>query len=365
MLHAQLQISLKNVAHNYRYFRSKLNDTTKLLILIKANSYGHGAVPFAQLMEDEGADYFGVATPSEGVQLRQGGISLPILVLTTGLENYSLIMKNSLEPGIPNIIALEKLVEVMREEGIKSYPVHIKLDTGMHRLGFMEHELAELKEFLQSHPQIIVKSIYSHLAASDEPEHDEFTLGQIDAYERMSNDLISILPNKPIRHILNSAGIERFTQYQMDMCRLGVGIYGISPVEGTGLKPSAYFRCPILQLKQLVKSDGTVGYGRRGKLYKTPHTIATIPVGYADGIHRRLGKGKAKFEVNGKMVATIGNVCMDMCMLDVTGVDVKVGDVVTIFGDKPHANDLAKLMETIPYEIFTAIPARVEKVIID
>ena len=209
MLHAQLQISLKNVAHNYRYFRSKLNDTTKLLILIKANSYGHGAVPFAQLMEDEGADYFGVATPSEGVQLRQGGISLPILVLTTGLENYSLIMKNSLEPGIPNIIALEKLVEVMREEGIKSYPVHIKLDTGMHRLGFMEHELAELKEFLQSHPQIIVKSIYSHLAASDEPEHDEFTLGQIDAYERMSNDLISILPNKPIRHILNSAGIER------------------------------------------------------------------------------------------------------------------------------------------------------------
>lgn len=363
--HAQLEINIPNLTHNYNFFRSKLKKTTKLLILVKANSYGHGSVPFAKAMEKAGADYFAVATVKEGIELKQAGIKLPILVLTTGLEYYPQIIEYGLEPGVPNIDALSKFAEVVREKGLDSYPAHITLDTGMHRLGFQEKELPMLKDFLKAHPEVKVKSFYSHLAASDEPQHDEFTLGQIALFEKMTTDVMSILPYKPMRHILNSAGIERFTQYQYDMVRLGIGIYGISFVDDKALKPSAFFRCPILQIKVLGPNDGTVGYGRHGKLGPGVKTIATLPVGYADGINRHLGRGNASFEVNGKMAPTIGNICMDMCMIDITGIDAKVEDVVTIFGDRPSASDHAKVLGTIPYEVFTSVPARVERVVKD
>lgn len=363
--HAQLELSMSGMLHNYRYFRSKLKPETKLLILVKANSYGHGSVEFAKQMEAAGADYFGVATPWEGIELKQNGIEKPILVLTTGTESYPEIIRYGLEPGMPTVEALTLFVQELRKEGIKEYPVHIKLDTGMHRLGFMEKELPALKEFLAKTPEIKVKSIYSHLAAADEPQHDEFTRGQIALYKKMSGDLIESLGYKPIRHILNSAGIERFTENQMDMVRLGVGIYGIGSVPGQDLKPAAFYRCPIVQIKELVPEDGTVGYGRHGKIDK-PKRTATICVGYADGINRHLGRGNASFEVRGQMAPTIGNICMDMCMLDITGIEgVEVGDTVTIFGEKPHANDLAAILDTIPYEIFTSVPRRVKKVLVD
>ena len=361
---AQMEISTRSALHNYKYFRSKLNKSTKLLILIKANSYGHGAVDFAKLMEKAGADYFAVAHPVEGVELRKGGIKNPIIVLTTGTDYYKEIIENKLEPGIPNMYSLKKFDQVVKKMGVKSYPVHIKLDTGMHRLGFMEKELPELLEFLKFHKEIHVQSIYSHLAASDEKKWDKFTLSQIALYDKMAPQIDKAVGYHPIHHILNSAGIERFTQYQKDMVRLGIGIYGVSAVDQSLVRPVASLKCRILQIKELSPADGTVGYGRHGKIEK-PSKIATLPLGYADGINRHMGRGAAKFCVNGKLVPTIGNICMDMCMIDVTGVkDVKVGDIVTVFGDKPTAIDQAKVLGTIPYEIYTSIAKRVKRVVV-
>lgn len=362
---AELEIHYPNCLHNFNYFRSKLKPETKLLILIKANSYGHGAVEFARIMEQAGADYFGVAHPIEGIELRKGGIHTPVLVLTTGTDYYREIVEYSLEPGMPNLSSLLCFSKVLEEMGVEKYPVHIKLDTGMHRLGFMESELPALLDFLKKNGRIEVKSIYSHLAASDEPQHDEFTLGQIELYQKMASLIDETLGYKPIHHILNSAGIERFTQYQFDMVRLGIGIYGISAVDADALKPAASLKCKILQVKELTPSDGTVGYGRHGKLHQDGITrTATLPLGYADGIDRHLGRGNARFCVNGQLVPTIGNICMDMCMIDVTGVDAKVGDTVTIFGEKPLARELAKILDTIPYEIFTSVAHRVKRCVV-
>lgn len=359
---ATLELNNANMLHNYKYFRSKLKDTTKLLILIKANSYGHGAVEFASQMEKAGADYFGIAHPVEGVELRVGGIKKPILVLTAGTDSFEDIVNHYLEPSIPTMDAMRKFDAYLASRNIDHYPVHIKLDTGMHRLGFMKDELPELLEYLKDKPRVKVQSIFSHLAASDDPQHDEFTRGQYEMYKKHSSMIDAVLDYKPIHHILNSAGIERFSEYQMDMARLGVGIYGISAVDQANVKPAASLTCKILQIKELTPDDGTVGYGRHGKL-DTPKKIATLPLGYADGLNRHYSRGNAKFCVNGQLVPTIGNICMDMCMIDITGVDAKVGDKVTIFGDNPTANDMAKILDTIPYEIFTSVARRVKRVV--
>lgn len=367
--HAQLEIHIPNVLHNYRYFRSKLKPETKLLVLIKANAYGHGAVPFAKAMEEAGADYIAVATVKEGIDLRQGGIKLPILILTAGTEHYPEVIEYNLEPGMPNITSLQRFYEVLKSEGISKYPVHIKIDTGMHRLGFMESEIPALKEFLLAHPEVKAKSLYTHMAAADDPEHDEFTLGQLSLFDRLSSDVLAALPYKPMRHALNSPSIDRFAenypQYQYDMARLGIGIYGISYVDQNNVKPAAYLRCPIVQIKTLGPDDGTVGYGRHGKLGPDGKTIATIPLGYADGLNRRMSRGAVSFEVNGHLCPTIGNICMDMCMIDITGVDAKVGDTVTVFGDRPTITDLADLIGTISHEITSTIAARVKRVVVE
>lgn len=358
---AQFEINSQNLSHNFSYFKSKLNKTTKLLILIKANSYGHGAVEFAKCMEKAGADYFGVAHPIEGVELRKNGIDhIPILVLTAGYDYFEDIVNNNLEPSIPSINMLDAFNNYLKERKIKNYPIHIKLDTGMHRLGFMESEIPQLIEKLNIEHNFKIKSIFSHLAASDEPDHDSFTLGQIELFQKLYSEITSNLNYNPIKHILNSAGIERFTQYQFDMVRLGIGIYGISAVDSKLLKPAASFTCKILQIKELSPKDGTVGYGRRGEINSNIKT-ATIPLGYADGINRKLGRGNAKFMLNGVLVPTIGNICMDMCMLNITGVDAKVGDEVTIFGECPTASDIAQILETIPYEVFTSVSRRVKR----
>lgn len=361
---SRLELNLPGCLDNYRYFRSCLEPETKLLVLVKANAYGHGSVEFASMMQNAGADYLAVALPVEGVELRKAGISLPILVLTAGTDFFPEIIDYALEPGIPNLFTLKALVEELKSRGISDFPVHIKLDTGMHRLGFMRSELEELIEFLGSCPQIRVKSVYSHLAAAEDPQQDEFTLGQINMFRQECGMLSESLGYTPIRHILNSAGIQRFPQFQMDMVRLGVGIYGISAIPDVQLHPVASLKVKILQIKDLKDGDGTIGYGRHGHIAPEGTRIATLPAGYADGINRHLGRGNASFLLNGHRVKTIGNICMDMCMIDITGVDAKVGDTVTIFGEEPTVSELADILGTIPYEIFTSIPRRIERFII-
>lgn len=361
---SRLEIDLEACKGNYRYYRSLLKKTTKLLVLMKANAYGHGAVEFARVMENEGVDYLAVAYPIEGIELRNAGIHLPILVLSGGTDYFNEMIDFRLEPAIPNMYTLKAFLEVLRKRGEASYPIHIKLDTGMHRLGFMSSEIDELTSFLPSCPEVRVKSIYSHLATADDPSLDEYTLAQIDMFKRNAPRISDALGYKPMYHILNSAGIERFSEYQFDMVRLGIGIYGLSPFSKDKLQPAASFKCKILQIKTLKKGDGAIGYSRNGKIAKEGTVIATIPVGYADGIDRRLGNGNYSFMLNGHLVPTIGNICMDMCMLDITGIDAQVGDTVTIFGKNPSAAHMAEVLGTIPYEIFTSVPRRIERIVL-
>ena len=361
---SRLEINLNGCLDNYKYFRSKLKDSTKLLVLVKANAYGHGAVEFATLMEDAGADYLAVAYPVEGIELRQAGIKSPIIVLTAGTGSFEQIVNYGLEPGIPNLCSLMELCSVLKKRGMRDFPVHIKLDTGMHRLGFMSEELEALEAFLKDCPYVKVKSIYSHLASADDPVNDDFTLSQIELFQKNADLLSESLGYRPMYHILNSAGIERFPDYQFDMVRLGIGIYGVSAIPGTSLAPVASFKCKVLQVKTLAPGDGTIGYGRHGKIAPEGTVIATIPVGYADGVDRHLSCGKGHFSVNGHLVPTIGNICMDMSMLDVTGLEVKVGDDVTIFGENPTISELADILGTIPYEILTSVPRRIERIIV-
>ena len=361
---SRLELRLGACRDNYRYFRSLLEPSTRLLVLVKANAYGHGAVEFAAMMQKEGADYLAVAYPVEGIELRKSGISLPILVLTAGTDYFNEMIDYRLEPGIPNLHALKAFCEVLDSRGITGYPVHVKLDTGMHRLGFMTDEIQALTDFVKQCRSVRVKSLYSHLAAAEDPASDDFTLGQIRMFEDNASRIIGEIGYRPMLHILNSAGIERFPQFQHDMVRLGIGIYGISALPGVKLSPVASLKCKILQIKHLRPEDGTIGYGRHGMIAPEGTTIATIPVGYADGIDRHLGCGRASFSLNGHRVPTIGNICMDMCMLDITGVDAKVGDTVTVFGEDPTASELAGILGTIPYEIMTSIPRRIDREII-
>ena len=361
---SRLEISLSACLENYKYFRSKLNDSTKLLVLVKANAYGHGAVEFASLMEDAGVDYLAVAYPVEGIELRQGGIKSPVMVLTTGSDSFEEMINYGLEPGIPNLCTLKALCKVLEKREVRQFPIHIKLDTGMHRLGFMSDEISELLDFLSTSDRVKVKSVYSHLASSDDPENDAFTISQVELFRTNADKLSECLGYKPMYHILNSAGIERFPQYQFDMVRLGIGIYGVSALPDVKLAPAASFKCKVLQIKSLNQSDGTIGYGRHGKISPEGTVIATIPVGYADGVDRHLSRGNASFLLNGSRVPTIGNICMDMSMLDITGVEAKVGDTVTIFGENPSICELAAILGTIPYEILTSVPRRIKRIIV-
>lgn len=361
---SRLELSLSGLRNNFRYFRSRLKPSTRLLVLVKANAYGHGAVEFASMLQAEGADYLAVALPVEGMELRRNGISLPILVLTAGTDFFPEILEYRLEPGIPNMYTLRALCDFLASRGVEGYPVHIKLDTGMHRLGFMSSELDELTSFLHSHREVKVMSLYSHLAAAEDPAEDAFTLAQIGLFRQNAARVGEALDYRPMWHILNSAGIERFPDFQFDMVRLGIGIYGISALPGVRLDAVASLKVKVLQVKHLKPEDGTIGYGRKGHVAPGGSVIATIPVGYADGIDRHLGCGAASFSIDGHRAPTIGNICMDMCMLDVTGLDVKSGDTVTVFGEDPTVSELASILGTIPYEILTSVPRRIERIIV-
>lgn len=362
MKHTELRISKSKLHYNFNYFKSKLLPNTKLLIMVKANGYGLGDVEIAQLVKEFGADYLGVAYISEGIKLRKAGIDLPIIIFTPGVDSFEQLIEYNLEPSIINQESFESMALTVKNAGINEYPVHLKLDTGMQRVGFDSTALKQLKKLIKGNNNLQIKSLFSHLAAADEPKHDSFTREQIELFCKMSYEITSLLSYVPMRHILNSPGIERYAYAQMDMARLGIGLYGTSCLENTGLKTVASYVSPVIYIKEV--TGGSIGYGRHGIVDDKVKKIATVPLGYADGVDRYLGRGRIKFYVNGSAVPTIGNICMDTFMLDITGVDVKIGDEVTIFGETPDPAILAKLLDTITYEIFTSVSTRVEKVVV-
>jgi len=362
--HARLLIHVDHIAHNLNYFRSFIKPTTQLMALVKANGYGHGAVGLSQQLERlRLADSLGVAFPCEGVELRRAGIHLPITILTPGLGAFPLLIDHDLHPEIHTFDALLAYTQAAKEKGCSRQPFHLAIDSGMHRVGFEPAHIPELIKHLKGNPYIAPLSIFSHLAAADEAQHDAFTQGQIDLFDQMSEQLCNALPYPIKRHILNSAGTERFAHAQYDMVRIGIGMYGTSAVDSSLLRHPSSLQCPIIQIKDVPFGD-TVGYGRHGITPNGAKRTATLPIGYADGIDRRLSKGVGRFMVNGVLVPTIGNICMDMCMIDLGDINARVGDTVTLFGGAPAltAIEWAKTLGTISYEIYTSIAQRVERV---
>jgi alanine racemase len=333
-----------------------------MVAMVKAFSYGSGFYEIASILQYHRVDYLAVAFADEGVELREAGITMPIIVLNAEPGSFDLMINYNLEPEIYSHTALRRFSESAIKAGVTDYPIHVKLDTGMHRLGFIEMDLPLLIAHLKSDERLKVSSIFSHLAASDELVHDDFTKGQIDLFARLSSRITDELGYAINRHILNSAGIERFPEAEFDMVRLGIGLYGISAVDTSKLEVVSTLRSTIVQIKDIPANE-SVGYGRKGWVNE-PKRTATIPIGYADGLNRKLSNGVGKILVKGQLAPIIGNICMDTCMIDVTGIDVKEGDEVTIFGQNPTITDIASWIGTIPYEILTSISRRVKRIYI-
>ena len=352
-----LETDLNAMVHNLNYFRSLLKEGVKTMVMVKALSYGSGNIEIANLLQYHQVDYLAVAFIDEGVELRQAGIHLPIMVLNPDPSGFGPMLDYQLEPEIYNRRGLEELDALLHHRGIHDSPVHLKLDTGMHRLGFDEGELEQLIPWLSKRRMRIV-SVFSHLAASGDPSHDAFTRDQIRRFESMSKRLSAMNRTTFTRHILNSSGIERFPDAQFDMVRLGIGLHGIGA--HASLRAVSSFLTTVSQLRS-VPAGESVGYQRAG-ITSRQSTIATIPVGYADGFHRSLGNGRGTVYVNGQKAPTIGDICMDMAMIDVTGLDVKEGDVVELFGKQQTVSEMARQAGTIPYEILTSVPQRVKRV---
>jgi len=355
-----MEIDLDALVHNLNHFRTLLKAQTRLMVMVKAFSYGSGSYEIANLLQYQRVDYLGVAFADEGVTLREAGISLPIIVMNPEEDSFSMMIDYELEPEIYSQQVLEQFEKMVSASGNEDYPVHVKLDTGMNRLGFKELEVPGLINRLLKTSHLKVHSVFSHLAASDEPEQDGFTREQIDLFDRLSSQITKSLGYPVIRHILNSAGIERFPGAQFDMVRLGIGLYGISAVDQPKLQNISTFKSTVTQVKQ-VKAGGTIGYGRTARA-KEDMTIAVIPVGYADGFNRALSNGVGRLFIKGFYVPVAGNICMDMCMADITGCDIHEGDEVIVFGNPIPVSELADKLATIPYEIFTGISERVKRV---
>lgn len=358
-----LSINLSSLTHNLNVFRSKLKPGVKVMAMVKAFSYGSGSYEIAHLLQYSGVDYLSVAYTDEGIILRRAGITMPIMVMSPDASSFDRMIAWKLEPEIYNVRSLELFTSIAQTLQVKNYPVHIKLDTGMHRLGFMPHELEALMEHCDNNAHIQVASIFSHLAASEDPTLDAFTAHQHEQFEQMSHALLTRLPNKPLRHICNSAAIARHPELHYDMVRLGLGLYGIdgSKLLQKELKQISTLKTTIAQIKTIPAGE-TVGYGRKGHIDKETR-IATISIGYADGYPRALGNGKAHVLVHGKPAKLVGIVCMDMCMIDVSDIpEAKEGDEVVVFGPQLPLTQLAQWADTIPYEMMTGISQRVKRV---
>lgn len=359
-----LEINLQNLIENIKTYRSLLKPSTKMMCMVKANSYGVGSFEVANVLENYGVDYLGVAIADEGKELRKAGISLPIIVMNPEQSSYSTVIDYQLEPEIYSFRVLDLFVKKLKEKQIsKPYPIHIKLETGMNRLGFHEQDLEQLISTLKQTPQVYVQSIFTHLATADMEEEQDYVNFQFERFNHGYQTLAEGLNIQPIKHCLNSPGIVAYNNHQYDMVRLGIGMYGYSEYSDfmeKRLKPVVQFKTVISQISEL-KVGETVSYGRRFKAER-PSRIATLPVGYADGIRRSLGYGKGKVGINGKLAPITGTICMDMMMIDVTDIDCKEGDEVIIFGSYPTLADYTKDLETIPYEVLTSIAQRVNRV---
>lgn len=328
--------------------------------MVKAFSYGSGSFEIANILQHQRVDYLGVAFADEGIELRKAGINLPIIVMNPDINNFSTIIHNNLEPELFDYNILKQFVETLKKYGLKKYPVHIKLDTGMHRSGFCESEIDELIHLIANNKVLYIKSVFSHLAASDEPQHDEYTKLQIKKFKLQYRKIQKVVNYSFLKHISNSAAIERFPDAQFNMVRLGIGLYGISTKYQNQVKNISTFKTKIAQIKYLNKGE-TVGYSRKGILNRNTK-IAIVPVGYADGLNRALSNGKGIMFINNKKASIIGNICMDMCMLDITDIECNTNDEVIIFGDNYPVSQLAQKLNTIPYEILTSISERVKRV---
>ncbi|MCH5232996.1 MAG: bifunctional UDP-N-acetylmuramoyl-tripeptide:D-alanyl-D-alanine ligase/alanine racemase [Muribaculaceae bacterium] len=358
-----LEVNLDALISNYNYFRSKIPRSTGIIAMIKASGYGAGSYELAKTLQDSGAAMVAVATSDEGVELRRSGITMPILVLNPRSANLRSLFVNNLEPAVYSMQMLEQIITEARKVGTKDYPVHIKLDTGMHRMGFMEKEIPNLATLLTDTDLLKVKTVFSHLATADCIDMDDFTSLQLSRFSHNTSLLASLLGYMPKRHILNSAGILRFPEHHYDFVRLGIGLYGANTLPPEIEKPLATvmtLRSVIICIREIEQPE-TVGYSRKGKVTGT-RQIATLPIGYADGISRKLGNGNMQVLINGKKAPTIGNICMDATMVDVTGIDCKAGDQVEIFGNNISVQTIAETLETIPYEIFTSISPRVKRI---
>lgn len=356
-----LEVNLNNVVENLNHYRSFLKPTTKLVCMIKADAYGSGSVEIAKTLQDHRVDYLAVAVADEGVTLRRNGITANVMIMNPEMTAFKTMFDYDLEPEVYSFRLLEALIRAAEKEGITDYPVHVKLDTGMHRLGFdPTADMKRLIDRLKHQNAIIPRSVFSHFVGSDSDAFDDFSARQFALFDAGSKQLQAAFSHKILRHMDNSAGIEHFPERQMDMCRLGLGLYGVDPRTNAMLQNVSTLKTTILQM-HCVKAGETVGYSRKGVI-EHDSLIAAIPIGYADGLDRRLGNRRCYCLVNGKKAPYVGNICMDVAMIDVTGIDCREGDSVEIFGDHLPVTVLSDVLETIPYEVLTGVSTRVKRV---
>lgn len=357
-----LEVNLDALVHNFNFYKSKVASNVKLISMVKANGYGAGATEIAKTLQYHRCGYLAVAIASEGVALRNEGVNMPIIILNSETYGFEELFHYNLEPEVYNFRILKAFIKEAESRGVTNYPIHIKLDTGMHRLGFVRDDIPELIDILRKQKSLYVVSTFSHLAASESWVFDDFTEKQIEIFEELSLQIENELNYSISRHILNSAGIERFPDKQFNMVRLGIGLYGVSASGVKGLRNVCTLKTTILQIKTLKEND-TVGYGLKEKLDHDAQ-IATIRIGYADGLSRQFGNRKGRVLINGEFAPIVGDVCMDLCMVDVTNINAKEGDSVIVFGEDLSVIDLAKSIGTIPYEILTSVSPRVKRVYI-
>lgn len=356
-----LEINMSALAHNLKVYRQKLKPDTLIMAMVKAFSYGTGSTEVARVLQFHGADYLAVAIADEGVALRREGIELPIVVMNPEEHSFDAMIENRLEPNIYRLELLKDFEAALRRNAMRNFPIHVKLDTGMKRLGFeREEHLKELVAFVQSRDTIYIRSVFSHLAVSDEPVEDKFTEQQFQRFDLLSKIITDGFDYKILKHILNSAGIERFPERQYDMVRLGIGLYGVSSFIQNELQNVATLRTTISQIRT-VQAGETVGYGRKGVADRTME-IAVLPIGYADGFNRLLSNGAGHVSIKGRKAPVVGNICMDMCMVDVTGIGAQEGDRVIVFGEEVPVSEVAETLHTIPYEVLTSVGQRVKRV---
>ena len=355
-----LEVNLDAIVHNFNFYRSRLNPDTKMVCMVKASAYGAGSYELAKTLQEHRCDYLAVAVADEGEELRKAGITIPIMVMNPEFGGFNVLFENNLEPEVYSFRLLDAIIRETERRGITSYPIHIKVDTGMHRLGFQPGDMPAVCERLRQQSGVVARSVFSHLAGSDSSIFDDFTMEQIGKFQTAAKTLEEGLEYKVIKHILNTAGIERFPQYQMDMVRLGIGLYGVSASGLRGLRNVSTLKTTILQIQDVPKGD-SIGYGRRSYVDRDSR-IAIIPIGYADGLDRHFSNREGIVLINGQRCPIIGNICMDACMVDVTDIEAHEGDTVVIFGEGLEVNELSDRLHTIPYEILTSVSPRVKRV---